>query len=202
MSWPISSRKLFEPMSIAASWPGQRASSSASAERFEVHRRRLCGSARDAAAASGAFLECSPLRPLPGPDMLRTDLDPLPRLRVEPQAPGSGFARGGAAGRGDARSRPTAAGLEAGAVTIESNGFAMPAYRAMPAGGERPADRPRRLRDLRRARAHRRRRAALRQARLPGDRARAVRAPGRRQGDRPTSTRCSRPSSPRCPTRR
>ena len=69
--------------------------------------------------------------------MLRTDLDPLPRLRVDPEPPGSGFARGGAAGRGARRSRPTPTGLEAGAVTIDSNGFAMPAYRAMPAGGER-----------------------------------------------------------------
>ena len=65
--------------------------------------------------------------------MLRTDLDPLPRLRADP---GSGFARA---------VQPIAAtavatgseGLEAGPVTIDSNGFPMPAYRARPADGER-----------------------------------------------------------------
>ncbi|MEO5883374.1 MAG: dienelactone hydrolase family protein [Caldimonas sp.] len=68
--------------------------------------------------------------------MLRTDLDPLPRLRVEPEPPGRGVAKA---------VHPVVAaavatgieGLEAGPVTIDSNGFAMPAYRAKPAGGER-----------------------------------------------------------------
>jgi len=67
--------------------------------------------------------------------MLRTDLDPLPHLRVEPEPPGSGFAKA---------VQPVVAttvstgdeGLVAGPVTVASNGFAMPAYRAMPAGGE------------------------------------------------------------------
>jgi carboxymethylenebutenolidase len=65
--------------------------------------------------------------------MLRTDPDPLPR---RPAEPGGGFARA---------VRPVMAsaietdsdGLEAGVVTIDSNGFAMPAYRARPKGGGR-----------------------------------------------------------------
>jgi carboxymethylenebutenolidase len=68
--------------------------------------------------------------------MLRTDLDPLPRPRVEPEPPGSGFAR--AVQPVVATAVATGAeGLVAGPVTIDSNGFSMPAYRAMPAGGER-----------------------------------------------------------------
>ncbi len=68
--------------------------------------------------------------------MLRTDLDPLPRRRVEPAAPGVGFAA--AAQPVTASAIATGAeGLEAGPVQIHSNGFAMPAYRARPAGGER-----------------------------------------------------------------
>ncbi len=68
--------------------------------------------------------------------MLRTDLDLQPRLRGEPALPGAGFA---------AAVQPITAtaiatgseGLEAGVVSIDSNGFAMPAYRAMPAGSKR-----------------------------------------------------------------
>jgi len=68
--------------------------------------------------------------------MLRTDPDLLPRRRVEPALPGTGFA---------AAEQPITAsaiatgveGLEAGPVSIASNGFAMPAYRARPAGGGR-----------------------------------------------------------------
>ena len=65
--------------------------------------------------------------------MLRTDPDPLPR---RPADPGTGYAR---AVQPVAASAITTSseGLEAGAVTIDSNGFAMPAYRARPAGGER-----------------------------------------------------------------
>jgi len=67
--------------------------------------------------------------------MLRTDLDPLPRLRVDPELPGSGFAR--AVQPVVATAVATGAeGLVAGPVTIDSNGFALPAYRAMPVGGE------------------------------------------------------------------
>jgi carboxymethylenebutenolidase len=67
--------------------------------------------------------------------MLRTDLDPLPRLRVDPESPGSGFAR--AVQPVVATAVATGAeGLLAGPVTIDSNGFALPAYRAMPVGGE------------------------------------------------------------------
>ena len=67
--------------------------------------------------------------------MLRTDLDPLPRLRVDPEPPGSGFAR--AVQPVVATAVATGAeGLVAGPVTIDSNGFALPAYRAMPVGGE------------------------------------------------------------------
>ena len=68
--------------------------------------------------------------------MLRTDPDLLPRRRVEPAPPGTGFA---------AAVQPITAtaiatgveGLEAGPVSIASSGLAMPAYRARPAGGER-----------------------------------------------------------------
>ena len=76
--------------------------------------------------------------------MLRTDLDPLPRRRVEPAAPGVGFAA--AAQPVTASAIATGAeGLEAGPVQIHSNGFAMPAYRARPAGGRHfPVD-PREL---------------------------------------------------------
>ena len=67
--------------------------------------------------------------------MLRTDLDPLPRLRVHAEPPGSGFAR--AVQPVVATAVATGAeGLVAGPVTIDSNGFALPAYRAMPVGGE------------------------------------------------------------------
>jgi len=64
------------------------------------------------------------------------DLDLLPRRRVEPVPFRTAFA---------AAVQPIAAtalatgveGLEAGSVTIDSNGFAMPAYQARPAGGDR-----------------------------------------------------------------
>jgi len=67
---------------------------------------------------------------------MRYDPDLLPRRRSEPALPGAGFA---------AAVQPVTTtavatgieGLEAGPVTIDSNGFAMPAYRALPAGGER-----------------------------------------------------------------
>ena len=65
--------------------------------------------------------------------MLRTDLDPLPRLRVDP---GAGFARAAQPIAATAIATP-GDGLEVGQVTIDSNGFAMPAYRARPAAGER-----------------------------------------------------------------
>ena len=67
--------------------------------------------------------------------MLRTDPDPLPRPRVAPEPPGSGFARAVQPIVATAVATGTE-GLVAGPVTIDSNGFAMPAYRAMPAGGE------------------------------------------------------------------
>jgi len=67
--------------------------------------------------------------------MLRTDPDPLPRPRVAPETPGSGFARAVQPIVATAVATGTE-GLVAGPVTIDSNGFAMPAYRAMPAGGE------------------------------------------------------------------
>jgi len=67
--------------------------------------------------------------------MLRTDLDPLPRPRAAPEPPGSGFARAVQPIVATAVATGTE-GLVAGPVTIDSNGFAMPAYRAMPAGGE------------------------------------------------------------------
>jgi carboxymethylenebutenolidase len=67
--------------------------------------------------------------------MLRSDLNPLPRLRVDPEPPGSGFAR--AVQPVVATAVATGAeGLLAGPVTIDSNGYALPAYRAMPVGGE------------------------------------------------------------------
>jgi len=67
--------------------------------------------------------------------MLRTDLDPLPRPRAAPEPPGSGFARAVQPIVATAVATGTE-GLVVGPVTIDSNGFAMPAYRAMPAGGE------------------------------------------------------------------
>ena len=65
--------------------------------------------------------------------MLRTDPDPLPR---RPADPGIGYARAVQPVVASAITT-SSEGLEAGAVTIDSNGFAMPAYRARPAGGER-----------------------------------------------------------------
>jgi carboxymethylenebutenolidase len=65
--------------------------------------------------------------------MLRTDPDPLPRRRTDP---GTGYARAVQPIMASAITTDSS-GLEAGAVTIDSNGFAMPAYRARPAGGER-----------------------------------------------------------------
>jgi carboxymethylenebutenolidase len=65
--------------------------------------------------------------------MLRTDPDPLPRRRTDP---GTGYARAVQPVTASAITTDST-GLEAGAVTIDSNGFAMPAYRARPAGGER-----------------------------------------------------------------
>ena len=68
--------------------------------------------------------------------MLRTDLDPLPRVRTDPAPPGRGFAKSAT----PVASSVVATGVEglvAGPVTIDSNGFAMPAYRAMPGKGER-----------------------------------------------------------------
>ena len=65
--------------------------------------------------------------------MLRTDPDPLPRRRTDP---GTGYARAVQPIMASAITTD-GSGLEAGAVTIDSNGFAMPAYRARPAGGER-----------------------------------------------------------------
>ena len=67
--------------------------------------------------------------------MLRTDLDPLPRPRIDPEPPGRGFARAVQPITAAAIATGTE-GLVAGPVMIDSNGFAMPAYRAMPAGGE------------------------------------------------------------------
>ena len=68
--------------------------------------------------------------------MLRCDLDLLPHRRVEPGPPGAGFAA--AVQPITATTVMTGAeGLLAGPVRIDSNGFAMPAYRAMLAGGER-----------------------------------------------------------------
>jgi len=67
--------------------------------------------------------------------MLRSDPDPLPPPRVAPEPPGSGFARAVPPIVATAVATGTE-GLVAGPVTIDSNGFAMPAYRAMPAGGE------------------------------------------------------------------
>ena len=65
--------------------------------------------------------------------MLRTDPDPLPRRRTDP---GTGYARAVQPIMASAITTD-GSGLEAGGVTIDSNGFAMPAYRARPAGGER-----------------------------------------------------------------
>ena len=65
--------------------------------------------------------------------MLRTDPDPLPRRRTDP---GTGYARAVQPIMASAITTDSS-GLEAGAVTIDSNGFAMPAFRARPAGGER-----------------------------------------------------------------
>jgi len=67
--------------------------------------------------------------------MLRTDLDPLPRPRIDPEPPDRGFARAVQPITAAAIATGTE-GLVAGPVMIDSNGFAMPAYRAMPAGGE------------------------------------------------------------------
>ena len=57
-SWPISRRKLFEPMSIAASWPGQRVRCRGSEGRFQIHRAD-CAVRMRRRGRSG-FLECSP----------------------------------------------------------------------------------------------------------------------------------------------
>jgi carboxymethylenebutenolidase len=65
--------------------------------------------------------------------MLRTDPDPLPRRRTDP---GTGYARAVQPVTASAITTESS-GLEAGTVTIDSNGFPMPAYRARPAGGER-----------------------------------------------------------------
>jgi carboxymethylenebutenolidase len=68
--------------------------------------------------------------------MLRNDLAIPPRLRKEAAPPGQGFAVAVAPVASSAVATSTE-GLQAGAVTIDSNGFAMPAYRARPAKGER-----------------------------------------------------------------
>jgi carboxymethylenebutenolidase len=65
--------------------------------------------------------------------MLRTDPDPLPRRRTDP---GTGYARAVQPVTASAITTESS-GLEAGTVTIDSNGFPMPAYQARPAGGER-----------------------------------------------------------------
>ena len=67
--------------------------------------------------------------------MMRCDLDLLPHRRVELAAPGAGFAASAQPVMATAVSTGVE-GLEAGPVSIDSNGFPMPAYRAMPAGGE------------------------------------------------------------------
>jgi len=69
--------------------------------------------------------------------MLRTDLDPQPRVRTEPAPPGRAFAMAATPIVASSVVATGVEGLEAGAVTIDSNGFAMPAYRARPAKGER-----------------------------------------------------------------
>jgi carboxymethylenebutenolidase len=65
--------------------------------------------------------------------MLRTDPDPLPRRRTDP---GTGYARAVQPVTASAITTESS-GLEAGTVTIDSNGFPMPAYQARPAAGER-----------------------------------------------------------------
>ena len=67
--------------------------------------------------------------------MMRCDLDLLPHRRVELAAPGAGFAASAQPVMATAVSTGVE-GLEAGPISIDSNGFPMPAYRAMPAGGE------------------------------------------------------------------
>ena len=69
--------------------------------------------------------------------MLRTDLDSPPRVRTDPAPPGHGFARAATPIVASSAVATGVEGLEAGPVTIDSNGFAMPAYRARPAKGER-----------------------------------------------------------------
>src|SRR6186997_3227728 len=78
-------------MSIAASWPGQRVSLSTSSGRFQSIAP-IVRFACDGPPARG-LPRMQSLRPLPGPAMLRTDLDPLPRPRIDPEPPGRGFAR-------------------------------------------------------------------------------------------------------------
>ena len=69
--------------------------------------------------------------------MLRTDLDSPPRVRTDPSPPGRGFAMAATPIVASSAVATGVEGLEAGPVTIDSNGFAMPAYRAKPAKGER-----------------------------------------------------------------
>ncbi|MGZ5206861.1 MAG: dienelactone hydrolase family protein [Caldimonas sp.] len=65
--------------------------------------------------------------------MLRTDIHPLVAQRRAAALPGTGFAA--AVQPSQASTITTGSeGLVAGPVTIDSGGFAMPAYRAMPAG--------------------------------------------------------------------
>ena len=68
--------------------------------------------------------------------MLRTELDPQPRLRTAAPPPGRGFAMA-VTPVASSTVATSSEGLEAGPVVIDSNGFAMPAYRARPAQGDR-----------------------------------------------------------------
>ena len=133
---PISSRKLFEPMSIAASWPGQRRSRVRRRGAVSNPSRRLCGSAMRAPPIRGAFLECSPCRPPPrNPRCCAPTSILCPRDFVRSRrAAASPRAVLPVARDGD--QRPTARASTAGEVTIGRR-LPMPAYRAAPAGGER-----------------------------------------------------------------
>ena len=131
--------------------------------------------------------------------MLRSELDSVPSIAAA-RATGVGYAAATAPVAAHAITTD-AAGLVAGAVTIDAGDFALPAYRARPEGDgpfpivvvvseifgvhEYIADVARRFA-----------RSATSRSRPSSSSARATR---RR---RATSTRCSRRSSPRCPTRR
>ena len=115
-SWPISSRKLFEPMSIAASWPGQRGVAVGQRGALRIHRadcavrrvtrRRRRGLPRMQSLSTAARSPpcCVPIstascRALRRRDFVRT-------------AVGSGFAAAVLPVDGARRSRPTPTGLD------------------------------------------------------------------------------------------